>query len=99
VPQFLLDELLADPNNRGGRIIVTQPRRLAATSVAARVAQERGEQLGQSIGYQVYLLSAVCCLLSAVYRLLSAVLYSQSYHYRVSKGVSLMSHGYVLREF
>jgi HrpA-like RNA helicase len=55
VPQFLLDELLADPSNRGGRIVVTQPRRLAATSVAQRVAQERGEQLGQSIGYQVRL--------------------------------------------
>jgi len=42
VPQFLLDHLLDHPEAGGGRIIVTQPRRLAATSVALRVAQERG---------------------------------------------------------
>jgi len=31
----------------------TQPRRLAARSVAARMAEELGEQLGQTIGFQV----------------------------------------------
>src|SRR6185312_11367764 len=34
-------------------IIVTQPRRIAAISVAQRVAKERAECLGQSIGYTV----------------------------------------------
>lgn len=32
---------------------VTQPRRIAATSVAARVASELGSQLGDDVGYQV----------------------------------------------
>jgi ATP-dependent helicase HrpA len=40
---------------RGGRrqIGVTQPRRIAATSVAARVAQELQCELGQEVGYQI----------------------------------------------
>jgi len=36
-----------------GLIGHTQPRRLAARTVAARIAQELGEPLGQSVGYQV----------------------------------------------
>ncbi len=36
-----------------GRIGVTQPRRIAATSVAARVASEIGTPLGTEVGYQV----------------------------------------------
>ena len=46
VPQILLDEL-------GGPVLCTQPRRLAAASIAARVAQERGCQLGSEVGYQI----------------------------------------------
>jgi HrpA-like RNA helicase len=34
-------------------VICTQPRRIAAISVARRVASERGERIGQSVGYQV----------------------------------------------
>lgn len=42
-------------NNRGAEcnIIVTQPRRISAITLAERVAQERGEMLGQSCGYSV----------------------------------------------
>lgn len=36
-----------------GMIGHTQPRRIAARSVAARIAEELGEQTGQQIGYQV----------------------------------------------
>ena len=36
-----------------GRIGCTQPRRLAARSVAERIAQELGSQLGDKVGYQV----------------------------------------------
>lgn len=36
-----------------GRIGCTQPRRLAATSVARRVAQELGVSLGEEVGYQI----------------------------------------------
>lgn len=35
------------------RIVVTEPRRIAAISLAERVAWERGEQLGDSVGYAV----------------------------------------------
>ncbi len=36
-----------------GRIGVTQPRRIAATSVAARVASELGVRVGDEVGYQI----------------------------------------------
>lgn len=36
-----------------GKIGCTQPRRIAATSIAARVAQELGCTLGQEIGYKI----------------------------------------------
>ncbi|MDR3077794.1 MAG: ATP-dependent RNA helicase HrpA, partial [Planctomycetota bacterium] len=38
---------------RAGRIGVTQPRRLAAASVAARTAQELGTALGGQVGFQI----------------------------------------------
>jgi len=49
VPQMLLDGGIA--GNR--RIVVLQPRRVAARSVATRVAWERGGKPGQEVGYQV----------------------------------------------
>ncbi len=48
VPQFLFDGALDKP-----RIMVAQPRRLAATSLAQRVAAERLENLGGKVGYSV----------------------------------------------
>ena len=35
-----------------GSIGHTQPRRIAARSVAERIAQELGEEIGQTVGYQ-----------------------------------------------
>ncbi|XP_060769254.1 3'-5' RNA helicase YTHDC2 isoform X2 [Neoarius graeffei] len=57
IPQFLLD----DCSQKGTpcRIFCTQPRRLAAIAVAERVAAERGENVGQTIGYQIRLESRV----------------------------------------
>jgi ATP-dependent helicase HrpB len=49
VPQMLLDAGLAG----GKKIVVLQPRRVAARTVAARVAWERRCQLGGEIGYQI----------------------------------------------
>ncbi len=49
VPQILLDSGLAGD----GRIVVLQPRRLAARMLARRVASERGVKLGSEVGYQV----------------------------------------------
>jgi ATP-dependent helicase HrpB len=54
IPQMLLDAGLADP--AGGvprKIVVLQPRRVAARSVAARVAWERQTRLGGEVGYQI----------------------------------------------
>ena len=50
VPQMLLDAGLIPP---GKRMVVLQPRRVAARTVAARVAWERGGRLGDEVGYQV----------------------------------------------
>ncbi|KAF2277349.1 P-loop containing nucleoside triphosphate hydrolase protein [Westerdykella ornata] len=50
IPQFLLK---AGWTSDGSVIAVTQPRRIAATSVAARVAEEIGCQLGQEVGYSI----------------------------------------------
>jgi ATP-dependent helicase HrpA len=36
-----------------GRIGVTQPRRLAAVTIAYRIAEELGEPLGRSVGYKI----------------------------------------------
>eukprot|EP00392_Amoebophrya_sp_AT5.2_P000427 g428.t1 len=53
IPQFLLDYYIGRNKGVDCNIIVTQPRRVAAISVAERVAQERGEPLGTSCGYMV----------------------------------------------
>ncbi len=44
---------LAMGRGLSARIAVTQPRRIAATSVAGRVASELGVQLGREVGYQI----------------------------------------------
>ncbi|KAJ3729237.1 P-loop containing nucleoside triphosphate hydrolase protein [Lentinula raphanica] len=49
VPQYLLESGLA----RNGMIAVTQPRKVAATSLAGRVAAEQNVALGSSVGYSV----------------------------------------------
>eukprot|EP00808_Paulinella_micropora_P020980 g9781.t1 len=53
VPQMLLDHGCADwaHGKEQGEIVVLQPRRLAAKMLARRVADERGVELGQEVGY------------------------------------------------
>lgn len=43
----------ATPNPKPFRIVILQPRRVAARTVAARVAWERGCKLGEEVGYQI----------------------------------------------
>ena len=50
VPQMILDAGLVSP---GQQIVVLQPRRVAARTVATRVAWERKVRLGAEVGYQV----------------------------------------------
>jgi ABC-type dipeptide/oligopeptide/nickel transport system ATPase component len=52
VPQIILDH--APPGERVS-IVCTQPRRIAAISIAERVASERGQRCGDLVGYQVRL--------------------------------------------
>lgn len=53
VPQILLEDAIEAGQGATCNVICTQPRRIAATSVARRVASERGEQLGDTVGYHV----------------------------------------------
>jgi len=55
LPQFVLEECILAGEGAHTNIICTQPRRISATSVAQRVAQERVEEIGESIGYQIRL--------------------------------------------
>eukprot|EP00887_Chlorella_sp_A99_P005931 scaffold29.g5931.t1 len=49
IPRFLCDAGLA----AGGAIACTQPRRVAAVTVAQRVAEELGVELGREVGYSI----------------------------------------------
>lgn len=53
VCQFILDDYIQSGSGAYCNIVVTQPRRISAVSVADRIATERGEELGQSLGYSV----------------------------------------------
>ena len=53
VPQILLEKAISQGEGAACNIICTQPRRIAATSVSRRVAEERAETLQESVGYQV----------------------------------------------
>ncbi|XP_051171646.1 dosage compensation regulator-like isoform X2 [Leptopilina boulardi] len=53
VCQFILDDYIQTGQGAYCSIAVTQPRRISAVSVADRVAVERCESLGQSVGYSV----------------------------------------------
>ncbi|MBA1155893.1 ATP-dependent helicase HrpB [Microvirga mediterraneensis] len=55
VPLVLLDEPWVD----GGKIIVLEPRRLAARAAAARMAQTLGEAVGETVGLRVRLGSKI----------------------------------------
>jgi HrpA-like RNA helicase len=53
IPQFILQYCASA--GKACRIICTQPRRISAVSVSERVAAERDEKVGQSVGYQIRL--------------------------------------------
>uniref|UniRef100_A0A8D1FT09 Pre-mRNA-splicing factor ATP-dependent RNA helicase DHX16 n=1 Tax=Sus scrofa TaxID=9823 RepID=A0A8D1FT09_PIG len=50
IPQYLFEE---GYTQKGMKIACTQPRRVAAMSVAARVAREMGVKLGNEVGYSI----------------------------------------------
>ncbi|KAJ7281244.1 hypothetical protein O6H91_Y361500 [Diphasiastrum complanatum] len=55
LPQFILETEIEAGRGLNCNIICTQPRRISTISVAARVAAERGEVLGDTIGFQIRL--------------------------------------------
>ena len=55
LPQFILEDAIAAGRGPATSIICTQPRRISAVSIAQRVAQERGEAVGGSVGYKIRL--------------------------------------------
>ncbi|XP_061990036.1 DExH-box ATP-dependent RNA helicase DExH5, mitochondrial isoform X1 [Rosa rugosa] len=55
IPQFILESETEAARGAVCSIICTQPRRISAMSVSERVASERGEKLGDSVGYKVRL--------------------------------------------
>lgn len=55
VPVALLDE----PWTRGGKLILLEPRRLAARGAAGRMAQTLGERVGETVGLRVRLGSKI----------------------------------------
>ncbi|KAM7255732.1 hypothetical protein ACFE04_008630 [Oxalis oulophora] len=55
LPQFILEEEISRLHGANCNIICTQPRRISAIFVAARVSSERGESLGETVGYQIRL--------------------------------------------
>lgn len=57
IPQFLWEagygSEQGEPLGRDGCIVVTEPRRVAAVSMAKRVAEELNEEFGKAVAYQV----------------------------------------------
>lgn len=56
VPKYIMEEA-EEQKKRGGsgrtKIVVTQPRRMAAITLARRVAEELGEEVGKTVGYKI----------------------------------------------
>lgn len=52
-PQYILEDAIANGRGAETRIVVTQPRRIAAISVSERIASERNEMIGNSVGFAV----------------------------------------------
>ncbi|KAK4835237.1 hypothetical protein QYF36_007185 [Acer negundo] len=55
LPQYILESEIESGRGAFCSIICTQPRRISAMAVAERVSSERGESLGESVGYKVRL--------------------------------------------
>ncbi|KAL1446273.1 hypothetical protein WDU94_005600, partial [Cyamophila willieti] len=52
---MILNEASLNGNGSSCNILITQPRRISAISLAQRVAAERDEMVGESVGYHVRL--------------------------------------------
>jgi len=55
VPQLILDDLIERKLGSTANIVCTQPRRISAVGLGTRVAAERAERVGETVGYQIRL--------------------------------------------
>ncbi|KAJ6810675.1 DExH-box ATP-dependent RNA helicase DExH3 isoform X1 [Iris pallida] len=55
LPQYVLESEIESGRGAFCNIICTQPRRISAMAVSERVSAERGENLGETVGYKVRL--------------------------------------------
>ncbi|KAK9115062.1 hypothetical protein Syun_021859 [Stephania yunnanensis] len=55
IPQYILESEIDSGRGALCNIVCTQPRRISAMAVSERVSVERGENLGESVGYKVRL--------------------------------------------
>eukprot|EP01105_Mastigella_eilhardi_P027529 TRINITY_DN8522_c0_g1_i2.p1 TRINITY_DN8522_c0_g1~~TRINITY_DN8522_c0_g1_i2.p1 ORF type:complete len:972 (+),score=220.16 TRINITY_DN8522_c0_g1_i2:98-3013(+) len=53
IPQLILECMTQQGTARSCRVVITQPRRIAAVGIAERVAHECGEAVGKTAGYQI----------------------------------------------
>lgn len=53
IPQIILDNAIQHNAGAHCRVVCVQPRRIAATSLARRVARERDEVFGDRVGYHI----------------------------------------------
>ncbi|XP_076222264.1 ATP-dependent RNA helicase DHX30-like isoform X5 [Nomia melanderi] len=53
IPQFIMDLYTAKLESHECNILISQPRRVSAVSLAQRVASERKERLGYVVGYHI----------------------------------------------
>ncbi|EPS63336.1 hypothetical protein M569_11449, partial [Genlisea aurea] len=55
IPQYILESEIEYLRGAMCNIICTQPRKISAISVSERIAAERGEKLGETVGYKIRL--------------------------------------------
>ena len=58
IPPFfflVIDDMIQNNVGADANIIVTQPRRISAIGVSERIAAERCEQIGKTVGYSIRL--------------------------------------------
>uniref|UniRef100_A0ABM5GMB6 ATP-dependent RNA helicase DHX30 n=2 Tax=Pogona vitticeps TaxID=103695 RepID=A0ABM5GMB6_9SAUR len=55
IPQLMLEHYILEGRGAQCNMVITQPRRISAISVAQRVAQELGPNMRKNVGYQVRL--------------------------------------------
>lgn len=78
VPQYIME--MSSERKEPIRIICTQPRRIAAMSVAERVASERDERLGSTVGYQIRLENRMSSSTALVFCTTGILLRTLMYH-------------------